>query len=314
MILFSDLHLKPESADTCFEVLDAVLSFAKANGETTIAFLGDFWHVRYSVPVELLNKVDAELDRWLKEGIEEIILLPGNHDQVDVNGQNALKILERKKVFVHEEPVEDGHGLWLPYRRDGMVLANLAAKSKAKFCFTHHGLVGAQMNNHIKAGDADGINPTAFQNFTWAFFGHWHRHQILGNCVYVGSPWQTKADELGQTKGFIQLDEKAAQWRFIPLNVGKKYLRATSTIGTMDAKPGDVVRLPHDVPKQFVQELLKGGIEVRVDPPPFVPTSARHGLDKDTPFRAYAEKYVEANHGDLNKDTLMALFDEVVSS
>jgi UDP-2,3-diacylglucosamine pyrophosphatase LpxH len=82
MILFSDLHLKPESADVCFEVLDAVCALACAS-DRQVAFLGDFWHVRYALPVDLLNCVSDEMARWQLEGVEAH-LLPGNHDQIDV--------------------------------------------------------------------------------------------------------------------------------------------------------------------------------------------------------------------------------------
>lgn len=318
MILFSDLHLKPESAETCFSVLDAILSLAKARGEKVIAFLGDFWHVRYSVPVDLLNRVDAELDRWMKEGIEEVILLPGNHDQINVAGENALKILERAypeagRVEVYDEPIEDAHGLWLPYRKDPMQIVEriVNVPHSAKRAFIHHGLVGAQMNTGIAAGELDGIHPGHLVSFQTVFFGHWHRHQVLGNCVYVGSPWQTKADEAGQQKGVIVLDEKTGAWEFVPLTVGKKYIRATTAAEAAQAKAGDTVRLPYDCPQDIVNGLLKRGIEARVDPPPFVPTTARLGLDKNTPMRAYAERYVEAQHGDLDKSILMQIFDEV---
>jgi DNA repair exonuclease SbcCD nuclease subunit len=311
VIQFSDLHLKPESASTCFAVLDAICEFAVANGEKTVAFLGDWWHVRYSVPVELLNAVDAELERWLASGIEEVILLPGNHDQVDVGGQNALQVLARPGVVVHSSPAEDAHGLWLPYRRDPAVLGELAMSSKAKRCFVHHGLIGAQMNTGVTAGAADGIAPVAFQNFQTAFFGHWHRHQQIGNCVYVGSPWQTKMDEAGQPKGLIQLNEETGEWRHVPFSVGSQFIRAANRTEAFRARPGDTVRLPSDTPQELIQELLGSGVEVRVDPPPFVPTQSRLGLDKNTSMRAYAAKYVEAQHGDLDREVLMQIFDEV---
>jgi DNA repair exonuclease SbcCD nuclease subunit len=43
-----------------------------------IIFLGDFWHVRGTVSVELLNRVLKSLNKWT----QPVIMIPGNHDQV----------------------------------------------------------------------------------------------------------------------------------------------------------------------------------------------------------------------------------------
>jgi metallophosphoesterase superfamily enzyme len=43
-----------------------------------IIFLGDFWHIRGALRVEVLNRVMAELAQWT----QPVVLLPGNHDQV----------------------------------------------------------------------------------------------------------------------------------------------------------------------------------------------------------------------------------------
>jgi metallophosphoesterase superfamily enzyme len=43
-----------------------------------IIFLGDFWHSRGALPVELLNMAILELQSWQCPAI----FIPGNHDQV----------------------------------------------------------------------------------------------------------------------------------------------------------------------------------------------------------------------------------------
>jgi metallophosphoesterase superfamily enzyme len=43
-----------------------------------IIFLGDFWHSRGALPVELLNMAILKLQTWKCPAI----FIPGNHDQV----------------------------------------------------------------------------------------------------------------------------------------------------------------------------------------------------------------------------------------
>lgn len=304
MILFSDLHLKPESAETCFEVLDAVLQLACAS-DRCVAFLGDFWHVRYALPVDLLNRVSDELERWLAEDVD-IHLLPGNHDQIDVHGQHALEVLERPGVAVYTQPTENELGLWLPYRKDIATLLAAVESSTAKRAFVHHGLIGAQMNSGVVAGAADGVPPAAFQKFQNAFFGHWHRHQTIANCTYVGSPWQTSMGEAGQVKGVIDLDVATGAWKFVPLVLGKRFWKGDAT----KARKGDLVSLPADADRSLVGQLQNAGVDVIVEPPK-VETTTRLGLGKGADLREYAARYVDAQAGELDKQRLMALFDEV---
>jgi len=54
-IIFSDLHVKGSSIETCEAVLDKVHE-AAVQRDAGIIFLGDFWHVRGALSVELLNR------------------------------------------------------------------------------------------------------------------------------------------------------------------------------------------------------------------------------------------------------------------
>lgn len=79
-IVFSDIHVKSASIDTCERVLDAVHEeAAKRNGG--IIFLGDFWHVRGALSVDLLNRVMKIFRSWTRP----VIMIPGNHDQVSIS-------------------------------------------------------------------------------------------------------------------------------------------------------------------------------------------------------------------------------------
>lgn len=71
-IIFSDLHVKGSSMETCEEVLREVHKVA-LHKDAGIIFLGDFWHVRGSLSVELLNRVLRSLRMWT----QPVIMIPG---------------------------------------------------------------------------------------------------------------------------------------------------------------------------------------------------------------------------------------------
>jgi hypothetical protein len=76
-VIFSDLHVKGASIDVCEQVLHQVHE-AALQKQAGVIFLGDFWHVRGSLSVELLNRVLKSLRQWT----QPVIMIPGNHDQV----------------------------------------------------------------------------------------------------------------------------------------------------------------------------------------------------------------------------------------
>ena len=76
-VIFSDLHVKSTSIESCEQVLHAVHEAALARN-AGIIFLGDFWHVRGALSVDLLNRVLRALEQWT----QPMIMIPGNHDQV----------------------------------------------------------------------------------------------------------------------------------------------------------------------------------------------------------------------------------------
>eukprot|EP00878_Enallax_costatus_P043517 GHUV01051530.1.p1 GENE.GHUV01051530.1~~GHUV01051530.1.p1 ORF type:complete len:209 (+),score=21.30 GHUV01051530.1:528-1154(+) len=80
-VVFSDLHVSPKTIDTSIEVLRYVHQQAKDN-QAGILFLGDFWDRRGDLPVVPLNRVQDEISSWHMP----LLLLPGNHDQVDLGG------------------------------------------------------------------------------------------------------------------------------------------------------------------------------------------------------------------------------------
>jgi len=264
VIYFSDLHMSPESEDTCFAVLDAVLAMQRETGHA-VGFLGDFWHTRYQLPVYLLNRVREKLREF-----RNLYVLPGNHDQYDVNGRHALEVFDNLEgVDVLSHPAWDvATGCWLPYRKNAdelvqWIKGHPRPDGYPDVAHLHHGIVGASMNNGMVAGEREGLHVRDLP-FARVYCGHWHRHQEVAQCVFVGSQWQTRGDEAGQVKGVVVAGSPAdvlrmwkpghltdVMWRFQPLHLGPAHhkLVAFTQAELAQVKPGDRVRVPAGTPE-----------------------------------------------------------------
>ena len=158
MIVFSDLHLQDDSEDVVFgEVLPGIFDAALRDADKTVAFLGDWFHIRYKVSVKLFNRGRDTLLAWTRAGIK-VILLPGNHDQIDFEGRNALEAYgDIDGVSVYNTPTWDRWGLWVPYRKtlEGVKQALLteAPVNAVPVLWIHHGITGALMNDHHRSSE-----------------------------------------------------------------------------------------------------------------------------------------------------------------
>jgi DNA repair exonuclease SbcCD nuclease subunit len=256
MIVFADLHLKESTEDICFLVLDEIGRQALAD-DRHVVFCGDFWQLRYRVNVRLLNRVKALFMAWLRQGIT-IDLVPGNHDQVTISGENALEVLASPQssgpcIRVHTHPsVRAGFG-FCPYRQNPQEQLEMikSASREARIVFGHFAVKGAQMNS--AKIDQEGITlPSKSPLF---ILGHYHMHQVdrAQGLVYVGSPYQQNFGEAAYTPGFLRI--KNLVWKHVPLTIGPKYHIARWDISQSELPPkapamlpGDKLRLDVEVP------------------------------------------------------------------
>lgn len=267
MIVFSDLHLSEDSAEIVFQkVLPGILEAAKED-DGTIACLGDFWHVRYKVPVILQNQV-VEWLRSLKRERLQLYLLPGNHDQINGAGENALEVFaDLDHVTVITEPTWNRYGLWIPYRKDRDDLEQALALPAPQIppspiLWMHHGVKGAEMAPGV-LGEI-GIEPERLFRWHSVLCGHFHKRQRLGNIVYVGSPYQVTAAEAGQAKGYAIWNWRTGEFLWVDTVWGRRYhnldlaeQNARDFQQAHVAVPGDEVRL-RGVNAREAEELVKG--------------------------------------------------------
>jgi hypothetical protein len=243
-VTFTDLHVAPSTLNTCLDVLATVNTIAKKE-KAGVLFLGDFWHHRGTVRVDCLNAVLNQLSEWEVP----MIMIPGNHDQVSLDGiehgltplQNAYRISTESEnfngVLIFSHPTKFMNALFVPHTRDvGTMQAILQSKVSASSSavFVHADVTGAQMNDLIVS--THGVAPAYFPPHVPIYSGHFHKPHVVEkpeaapgvSIRYVGSPYQTTLQEAQQNKALLLLSSKD-DWNCyheVPVSIGRKHWRA----------------------------------------------------------------------------------------
>lgn len=320
MIHTGDIHLAPDNADVVFAALKQMADDELAAGiesPATVVVNGDVWkHRGYVLHTRLVNHF---LDFIDSEPHIEWWFVVGNHDQIELSGTHALEFLRNcKNVQIFDEPATVNRSgkkfLMLPYRADRN--AYNGKFQPADFCFVHHGVVGAIMNDGKIASEVEGLPPTWFQSFKWTFASHWHRHHIVKstNIVYAGSPWQVTSAEKGQLKGWLIVDPITSTWKFRQWDGGPRFVEDGSG---EKLRPGDtfIVDTTKLAPDALTQ-LQHQGVLIRPAQGPAMQATLRLGVPKDASPRAHALAYAQllATQKGLNVDEVMKVYDEIVGA
>ena len=329
MIVIADLHLKEESFDVVLhEVLPGIFQACLERSEHEVAILGDVLHFRYKVDARIQNALKDEVERWGGAGIH-IRILPGNHDQYDISGRNALELFDAiPNVKVYSKPTWDKDGLWIPYCKDPKAIASAlrtlapGIPETANTLFLHHGVRGAWMNDNVQ--DSEGVELESLDPLRWKAIlcGHYHKHQKIGqNFWYVGSPWQTTANEAGQVKGFVEYSNQALA--FVPKTWGPRFHR-------FELAPGQALDLSQVNPRDEVRvktmgagaeaaaaiigkQLVTIGLARHVVTPEVEPMQARLSVPMGATLANYATAYVQQIGTDLNHGRLMQMYGELTA-
>lgn len=319
MIIFTDLHLNEDSADTVLgQVLPGILAAAIQHRQSNVVFLGDFWDIRYRVDVRLFNAVRDELHAWSRAGVT-LRMLPGNHDQVDIQGRNALEAYgDIPGVTVYTEPQWDIDGFWLPYRKSNAELRGMLARAWETYggkyppvLFAHHGLSGAMMNDHYS--NTDGLGLEEFTGWRRILCGHYHKRQAVGLLTYIGSPYQTSAGESGQAKGYALFD--GLNLEMVDTLWGKRYHRFEVEPGAQpdlsDVREGDEVRVKvigegAEKRAELLGQTLAGTNAIVT--PEVLPMQSRLEVTPNATLATYARAFVETVETPLDKGRLLKAF------
>ncbi|KAK5577453.1 hypothetical protein RB653_002394 [Dictyostelium firmibasis] len=257
-LLFTDLHVSSKSLDRTIDVLkkvrelsclESINNIDSNKGPTPVIFLGDFWHQRNILHVRHIDRLLKEFEEWKKCSIETIFI-PGNHDQVSIDGSvHGIQMFSLFPNFkVATDPIIDYRNgfAYLPWREQkeeqkqlftnlSTIQPNQETSIHNKWTvFAHAEIKGAISNGGYKSNgkfqiedlniiNNDGIgnkdNNNNNNSIRSCYLGHYHkRQQISNNFWYIGSPYQQNFGEMNDPHGVAFVDSDGIKPRFVDFN------------------------------------------------------------------------------------------------
>lgn len=185
---------------------------------------GDIFHERGLLKVPVYNAVYEIFDQIANQSKVKLIIMPGNHDMVDVRAMhgteglhslfamNAMTIVADRPSHI---PLDDFDLYMVPFSPDPKeVVAN--AKSifrkaqsnplKPATLFLHHSIAGAETGPSNWKMPHE-LTPDDLQlGFDLVISGHYHKHQVLPHgIVYAGALLQHDFGERDYTPGWLHV-------------------------------------------------------------------------------------------------------------
>lgn len=183
-------------------------------------------------PSEKLKEAFLEVILKFSKRIK-IIIFPGNHDGTEftnnyLSEKIILSYLDVKLFTVISKITtlysSDGKEkmMFIPWTTDlEKIKESINEVEPGLICFGHLEISGAVSSTEYTL--TTGLHPGIFSKFKIVFLGHYHRHQVIKNIVYVGSPIIKDFSELEINKGFIIYDSLTQNWTFYQLEKRKVF-------------------------------------------------------------------------------------------
>lgn len=230
LVLYSDLHIRPERLADCEKVLEAVkevaIKYAK-KGEVTIVNGGDTFNTRGLIRTVCFDRLYHHYSEWAKLGLKQVIIV-GNHDQEDKEGDiHPMRIFSTFKGWhVVDKATNIDDVVYFPYIEKKDVKAaidSVSTKRKKPIAITHWGFMGAHRNDTNI--DMDGIPTEWMAKFFRVFSGHYHYRNLMlkDNIQYIGSPLQQNFGEMGQEKGILVYNTETGEQFFEAITTTPKH-------------------------------------------------------------------------------------------
>jgi hypothetical protein len=236
LIITADIHNGvPGKINDTIWAMNIINEYAKENEIRQVMVLGDLFHDRSSINIDVLNAVYDFFGKVDEEGDVIWSCFPGNHDMYLKNSwkihsihvlNHIISITEDIKEFTFQGTKQKFWILpFIHFENNYMQkLEEINKKaSEDDILLTHIGVLGATLNECFLLKNWSQVT---FENtkFKRVFTGHFHCHQEIGKTVYPGSPIPFRFDEGMSDHGFLVYDIETNTWEFIKIfDIYKKY-------------------------------------------------------------------------------------------
>jgi len=232
--LCADLHFGVQDrTDDILYGCNVVKKYCELNNISTVIILGDTFHNRESIAIDVANKAIRFFESC-KESEQTWIALLGNHDMFlrhswDINSldpfKGSLKIINKVRIL----SINDRRFHILPFitfeNSYMSVLAELSRHyEKGDVLLTHIGVADSILNSCFLLKDWGKVS---FRHtpYEFVFTGHFHIHQKVGDkVIYPGSIIPFKFDEGDSDHGFLTFDLETSEVKFHDIvKLGREY-------------------------------------------------------------------------------------------
>lgn len=236
LIITSDVHFGvPGKLKHSTWAAKVIREYAAQNGIEVVLVLGDLFHDRQSLNIQVLNDSFEFFEDLDKNYNQEWVVFPGNHDMFLKNSWNVNSVKPLSRLLTIIEDIKclkyGGQKFWIVpfihYEAAFMdaVSAIEAQASPDDILLTHIGVKGASLNECFLQKHWSVVD-FANTKFKRVYCGHFHCHQHVGaKTWYPGSPIPFRFEEGLVEHGFLVYDTDKGEHEFIPtLKVGKELL------------------------------------------------------------------------------------------
>jgi len=203
-----DPHLTPKTLDKG----DQLFKIVEELGNPVI-WLGDLQDTKEVVRSKVLN---AYFDYFKSSKLQHIILV-GNHDWHNLEClDHSLKTLGAlPNVIIVDKPIMFDSFMAIPYYKDTDKLKQILKEvGGVRTLFCHVDISGFDYGNGCLC--EDGLSLEDFKTFGLVISGHFHKHQVQNNLVYLGTPFSHSFGETDQHKFLGIYNETSNTLKFLP--------------------------------------------------------------------------------------------------
>lgn len=227
IIAFGDIHLINKNLvreTECLNFLNYIEEYASKNGIKNIMCLGDVFDRGNNLRTESFLSIFNKFYEMKGRGLN-LYFINGNHDQISLNDEHnsIVEAFKSLGTYIQKSATVniDGYDYdCLSYTETVSDLPN-----KSRVLFTHLGVKGFMFSGSMM-DDKSNFEQQSFDQYSLVVSGHLHVKQEKGNLLFVGSPYQTRADEKGKTSYFAVIDQD--QYKLVEYNEAPEYMTVSS--------------------------------------------------------------------------------------
>lgn|SRR5574344_92848 len=223
ILVFGDIHVNKDlvRVSECLNFLEYVRNYCKENDIHNIVNLGDTFHTSNNVRQQSFVPIFKKFLDMKKDGLD-IYTINGNHDQMNKDSDSLAETFESFGTFIKKTATIniDGYDYdFMSYTEDPSELPN-----KSRVLFTHLGVLGFMYAK--KKDDTSLFTEDHFDQYNLVVSGHLHVKQEKGNMCFVGSPYQTRMDEIDKKSYFAIVNED--KYKLVEYNEAPEYMVVNS--------------------------------------------------------------------------------------